>query len=116
MIDALGSVGSLLLVGGTSDIAVATARRYLAERPLRVVVAARDTPRRAAVAEELARRRRRASRSSTSTPTTRRPPARMVAAAAAGGDLDVAVVAFGQLGDAGAAAHRPRRGRPRSPR
>ena len=71
MIDALGSVGSLLLVGGTSDIAVATARRYLAERPLRVVVAARDTPRRAAVAEELPPPAP-ASRSSTSTPTTRR--------------------------------------------
>ncbi|OMQ14754.1 decaprenylphospho-beta-D-erythro-pentofuranosid-2-ulose 2-reductase, partial [Modestobacter sp. VKM Ac-2676] len=52
MIDALGSPSSLLLVGGTSDIAVATARRYLAERPLRVVVAARDTPRRSAVAAE----------------------------------------------------------------
>jgi len=29
VIDALGSPGSLLLVGGTSDIALATARRYL---------------------------------------------------------------------------------------
>jgi len=53
VIDALGSPGSLLLVGGTSDIAVATARRYLPERPLRVVEAARDTPRRAEVAAEL---------------------------------------------------------------
>jgi decaprenylphospho-beta-D-erythro-pentofuranosid-2-ulose 2-reductase len=33
VIDALGSIGSLLLVGGTSDIAVATAHRYLRERP-----------------------------------------------------------------------------------
>lgn len=98
MIDALGSPGSLLLVGGTSDIAVATARRYLQERPLRVVVAARDTPRRAAVADEL----RTAgadvevvdfdAEDATS-------PERMVAAAAADGDIDVAVVAFGQLGD-----------------
>jgi decaprenylphospho-beta-D-erythro-pentofuranosid-2-ulose 2-reductase len=86
VIDALGSVGSLLLLGGTSDIAVATARRYLAERPLRVVVAARDTPRRAAVAEEL----------DADDPGS---PAKTVAAAAAGGDIDVAVVAFGQLGD-----------------
>jgi short-subunit dehydrogenase len=53
VIDALGSVGSLLLAGGTSDIAVATAKRYLQERPLRVVVAARDTPRRAVVADQL---------------------------------------------------------------
>ena len=97
MIDALGSVGSLLLVGGTSDIAVATARRYLQERPLRVVVAARETPRRAAVADEL-----RAAGATVEVvdfdaddPGS---PKRMVAEAAAGGDIDVAVVAFGQLG------------------
>jgi len=99
VIDALGSVGSLLLVGGTSDIAVATAHRYLAERPLRIVVAARDTPRRAAVADEL-----RAAGGQVEVvdfdaddPGS---PARMVAEAAAGGDIDVAVVAFGLLGDA----------------
>jgi decaprenylphospho-beta-D-erythro-pentofuranosid-2-ulose 2-reductase len=99
VIDALGSVGSLLLVGGTSDIAVATARAYLAERPLRVVVAARDTPRRSAVAEEL-----RAAGASVDVvdfdaddPAS---PARMVDEAFAGGDVDVALVAFGQLGDA----------------
>jgi decaprenylphospho-beta-D-erythro-pentofuranosid-2-ulose 2-reductase len=91
-------VGSLLLVGGTSDIAVATARRYLAERPLRVVLAARDTPRRDAVAEEL-----RAAGGQVEVvdfdaddPAS---PERMVEQAAAGGDIDVAVVAFGRLGD-----------------
>jgi decaprenylphospho-beta-D-erythro-pentofuranosid-2-ulose 2-reductase len=98
VIDALGSPGSLLLVGGTSDIAVATARRYLQERPLRVVVAARDTPRRTVVADEL-----RALGGTVEVvdfdaedPSS---PKRMVAAAAAGGDIDIAVVAFGQLGD-----------------
>lgn len=98
MIDALGSPGSLLLVGGTSDIAVATAHRYLAERPLRVVVAARDTPRRTTVADEL-----RAAGADVDVvdfdaedPDS---PARMVAAATARGDVDVAVIAFGQLGD-----------------
>ena len=98
MIDALGSVGSLLLVGGTSDIAVATARRYLQERPLRVVVAARDTPRRAAVADELrgAGARVEVVDFDADDPGS---PKRMVAEAAAGGDIDVAVVAFGQLGD-----------------
>ncbi|MGY1754920.1 decaprenylphospho-beta-D-erythro-pentofuranosid-2-ulose 2-reductase [Blastococcus sp. SYSU D01042] len=98
MIDALGSPGSLLLVGGTSDIAVATARRYLQERPLRVVVAARDTPRRAAVADEL----RTAGGEVEVVDFDAEDPAspeRVVAAAAAGGDIDVAVVAFGQLGD-----------------
>jgi decaprenylphospho-beta-D-erythro-pentofuranosid-2-ulose 2-reductase len=98
VIDALGSVGSLLLLGGTSDIAVATARRYLAERPLRVVVAARDTPRRAAVAEELAAAGAQVEivDFDADDPGS---PAKTVAAAAAGGDIDVAVVAFGQLGD-----------------
>ncbi|WP_369253406.1 decaprenylphospho-beta-D-erythro-pentofuranosid-2-ulose 2-reductase [Geodermatophilus amargosae] len=99
MIDALGSVGSLLLVGGTSDIAVATAHRYLRERPLRVVVAARDTPRRAAVAAEL-RSAGAAVEVVDFDADDPGSPARMVTAAAAGGDVDVALVAFGQLGDA----------------
>ncbi|MGY1641371.1 decaprenylphospho-beta-D-erythro-pentofuranosid-2-ulose 2-reductase [Geodermatophilus sp. SYSU D00703] len=98
MIDALGSVGSLLLVGGTSDIALATARRYLRERPLRVVLAARDTPRRREAADELT------ALGATvevvdfdaEDPTS---PERMVERAVAGGDVDVAVIAFGQLGD-----------------
>jgi decaprenylphospho-beta-D-erythro-pentofuranosid-2-ulose 2-reductase len=99
VIDALGSIGSLLLVGGTSDIAVATAHRYLAERPLRVVLAARDTPRRAAVAQELADAGARVEvvDFDAEDPAA---PARMVAAAAEGGDVDVAVIAFGLLGDA----------------
>jgi decaprenylphospho-beta-D-erythro-pentofuranosid-2-ulose 2-reductase len=98
VIDALGSPGSLLLVGGTSDIAVATAHRYLAERPLRVVVAARDTPRRSAVADEL----RTAGGDVEVVDFDAEDPGsaeRMVAAAAGGGDIDVAVIAFGQLGD-----------------
>jgi decaprenylphospho-beta-D-erythro-pentofuranosid-2-ulose 2-reductase len=98
VIDALGSPGSLLLVGGTSDIAVATAHRYLQVRPLRVVLAARDTPRRSVVAGEL-----RAAGATVDVvdfdaddPSS---PARMVAEAAVGGDIDIAVIAFGQLGD-----------------
>ena len=43
MLDALGAPQSLLLLGGTSDIALAIAHRYAAERPLRVVLAARPT-------------------------------------------------------------------------
>ena len=99
MIDALGSVGSLLLVGGTSDIAVATARAYLAERPLRIVVAARDTPRRTTVADELRAAGARVDvvDFDADDPAS---PARMVDEAFAGGDVDVALVAFGQLGDA----------------
>ncbi|QXG77169.1 decaprenylphospho-beta-D-erythro-pentofuranosid-2-ulose 2-reductase [Modestobacter sp. L9-4] len=99
MIDALGSPSSLLLVGGTSDIAVATARRYLGERPLRIVLAARDTPRRAVVAAELetAGGQVQVVDFDAADPAS---PARMVAEATAAGDIDVAVVAFGLLGDA----------------
>ena len=43
MMDALGAPQSLLLLGGTSDIGLAIARRYAADRPLRVVLAARPT-------------------------------------------------------------------------
>lgn len=98
MIDALGSVGSLLLVGGTSDIAVATARRYLQERPLRVVLAARETPRREQVADRL-----RAEGADVVVvdydADDAGAPKRMVAEASAGGDIDVALIAFGQLGE-----------------
>ena len=45
MIDAVGNPQSLLLLGGTSDIALAIAEKYLAQRPLRVVLAARPSPR-----------------------------------------------------------------------
>jgi len=98
VIDALGSPSSLLLVGGTSDIAVATAHRYLAERPLRIIGAARDTPRRAAVADEL----RAAGATVEGLDFDAEDPAspkRRVAEAAAGGDIDIAVSAVGQLGD-----------------
>lgn len=99
MIDALGSPGSLLLVGGTSDIAVATAHRYLAERPLRVVVAARPTPRRDAVAAELTAAGARVDvvDFDAEDPAA---PSRLVAGATADGDVDVALIAVGQLGDA----------------
>jgi decaprenylphospho-beta-D-erythro-pentofuranosid-2-ulose 2-reductase len=106
VIDALGSPSSLLLVGGTSDIAVATARRYLRERPLRVVVAARDTPRRAAVAAELAAAGAEVEVVDFDADDAGSPE-RMVATAAAGGDIDIAVVAFGQLGDQDALATDP---------
>jgi decaprenylphospho-beta-D-erythro-pentofuranosid-2-ulose 2-reductase len=49
MKDALGSVQSVLVLGGTSEIALATARALAGERARRVVLAARD-PQRAAAA------------------------------------------------------------------
>jgi len=52
MINAVGVPQSLLLLGGTSDIALAIASRY-ARAGLRVVLAARPSERRTAAATEL---------------------------------------------------------------
>ena len=52
MINAVGAPQSLLLLGGTSDIALAIARKY-ARSGLRVVLAARPSDRRTAAATEL---------------------------------------------------------------
>lgn len=99
MIDALGKPQTLLLLGGTSDIAVAIAEEYAAlGAGLVVTLAARPGLRRDAAAERL-----------TACgclvdvvdfdaldPTSH---ATAVAAGGQGRDLDVAVVAFGLLGD-----------------
>ena len=53
MINSLGKPQSLLLLGGTSDIALSVARRYAEGGGLRVVLAARPTERRTAAAAEL---------------------------------------------------------------
>jgi decaprenylphospho-beta-D-erythro-pentofuranosid-2-ulose 2-reductase len=99
VINALGAPQSLLLLGGTSDIALAIARRYGARGGLKVVLAARPTERRSAAAAELAglgctvREIDLDARDHTSHAAT-------IDAAFAEGDIDIAVVAFGLLGDA----------------
>jgi decaprenylphospho-beta-D-erythro-pentofuranosid-2-ulose 2-reductase len=97
MRDALGEVQSVLVLGGTSDIGVATARALVARRARTVVLAARDPDSCAGAGEELR-------------------PARVEAVAFdavdAGshaafvdgvferfGDIDLALVAFGVLGE-----------------
>ena len=100
MIDALGHPQSLLLLGGTSDIALAVARRYATgDRGLRVVLAARPSERRAAAAAELTG----LGCEVAEVDLEARDPASHQAtidACFAGGDIDVAVVAFGLLGEA----------------
>ena len=99
LINATGNPSSLLLLGGTSDIALAIARKYAGRGGLRVVLAARPSERRTQAAAELTAlgchvrevdldARDHASHAST------------VEEAFADGDIDVAVVAFGLLGDA----------------
>jgi decaprenylphospho-beta-D-erythro-pentofuranosid-2-ulose 2-reductase len=98
VLNALGQPQSLLLLGGTSDIALAVAERYAASGPLRVVLAARPGARRdEAVARLTALGHAVEPLDFEATDTASHPA--LVDRAAAGGDLDVTVVAFGVLGD-----------------
>jgi len=98
VINSLGRPQSILLLGGTSDIALATARRYAGQGGPRVVLAARPSERRTQAAAELT-----ALGSAVTEVDLEARDAGSHAAtidkAFAGGDIDVAVVAFGLLGD-----------------
>jgi decaprenylphospho-beta-D-erythro-pentofuranosid-2-ulose 2-reductase len=99
VIDAVGNPQSLLLLGGTSDIALAVADRYARARPLRIVIAARPSERR----DEAVRRLERAGATVSTTDFEAKEfsshPA-MLDKVFADGDIDLTVVAFGLLGDA----------------
>jgi decaprenylphospho-beta-D-erythro-pentofuranosid-2-ulose 2-reductase len=99
VIDAVGNPQSLLLLGGTSDIALAIAGKFLAERPLRVVLAARPSDRRKAAAEKLRVQGAEVSEVDFDAADTGSHP-KVIEQAFSGGDIDVTVVAFGLLGDA----------------
>ncbi|GLY64016.1 decaprenylphospho-beta-D-erythro-pentofuranosid-2-ulose 2-reductase [Amycolatopsis taiwanensis] len=99
MIDAVGNPQSLLLLGGTSDIALAIAEKYLAERPLKVVLAARPSERRKLAAERLRGNGAEVSEVDFDAADTGAHPA-VLDKAFENGDIDVTVVAFGLLGDA----------------
>jgi decaprenylphospho-beta-D-erythro-pentofuranosid-2-ulose 2-reductase len=97
MLNALGVPQSVLLLGGTSEIALAVARRWSATKP-RVVLAARAGARRdeaaaALEAEGFPVRVLDFDAEDTATHTE------VIRSAAAQGDIDVAVVAVGVLGD-----------------
>jgi decaprenylphospho-beta-D-erythro-pentofuranosid-2-ulose 2-reductase len=102
MLNALGEPQSLLLLGGTSDIALAVAERYAEAGGLRVVLAARPGPAREAAAARLTAMGHTVEALDFEATDTAGHPA-LVAQAASGGDIDVAVVAFGVLGDEEAA-------------
>lgn len=96
MLNALGQPQTVLLLGGTSDIALATARRWARSGDLHVVLAARPGPRRdAAVADlEGAGATVEAVDFEAEATGTHR-----ALVDAIDRDVDVAVVAFGVLGD-----------------
>jgi decaprenylphospho-beta-D-erythro-pentofuranosid-2-ulose 2-reductase len=100
MRDALGEVQSVLVLGGTSEIGVATARALVARRARTVVLAARDPKRCAAVADEL--RAAGASRVEVvpfDATDTASHQAFVDDVFERFGDMDLALVAFGVLGD-----------------
>lgn len=98
MINSLGQPRSVLLLGGTSDIALAVARRWARSGPLHVELAARPGPRRDTAVAELTGLGAEVRALDFDAEATDTHPA-VVAAAAAERDIDVAVVAFGVLGD-----------------
>jgi decaprenylphospho-beta-D-erythro-pentofuranosid-2-ulose 2-reductase len=99
MINALGAPQSLLLLGGTSDIALAIARAYADRSPgLRVVLAARPSERRDRNVGSLTDAGCRV-RAVDFEARNVDGHAAVVEAAAEDGDVDVAVVAYGLLGD-----------------
>ena len=96
MIDAVGNPQSILLLGGTSEIGLATVEAFASDRPMRVVLAGRPSPR---LEEAKTRLETRGCAVETIPFDARETEADVVAKAFAGGDVDVALVAFGLLGD-----------------
>jgi len=99
--DAVGNPQSILLLGGTSEIGLAICARYLRESPARIVLAALpdDPGREDAVTKMKAAGAKSVEVLDFDAVDTASHPA-VIDAAWAGGDIDVAIVAFGLLGDA----------------
>jgi decaprenylphospho-beta-D-erythro-pentofuranosid-2-ulose 2-reductase len=99
VIDALGHPQSMLVLGGSSDIALATAEAMAADRLRRVVLAGRDE----AALQTAADRLRRAGVTDVTTAgfdaADPAGHAAVVEKAFADGDIDVVLLAFGVLGD-----------------
>ena len=101
VLDAVGNPQTILLLGGTSEIGLAICERYLQNAHARILLAAMpdDPGRDAAVAQMKAAGARSVELIDFEATDTDSHP-KMIDAAFAGGDVDVAIVAFGLLGDA----------------
>jgi decaprenylphospho-beta-D-erythro-pentofuranosid-2-ulose 2-reductase len=101
MLDAVGNPQTILLLGGTSEIGLAICARYLRTAPARVVLAALpDDPDRDDAVEQMKAAGARAVEliDFDALDTDHHP--KVIDEAFSGGDVDVAIVAFGLLGDA----------------
>ncbi|TAM67865.1 decaprenylphospho-beta-D-erythro-pentofuranosid-2-ulose 2-reductase [Mycobacterium sp.] len=101
VLDAVGNPQTILLLGGTSEIGLAICERYLQNAHARIVLAAmpNDPGRDAAVAQMKAAGARSVELIDFEATDPDTHP-KMIEAAFAAGDVDVAIVAFGILGDA----------------
>jgi len=101
MLDAVGNPQTILLLGGTSEIGLAICERYLRTAAARVVLACLpdDGGRDDAVAQMKAAGARSVELIDFDAVDTQSHP-RAIDEAFSGGDVDVAIVAFGLLGDA----------------
>jgi len=103
MDNALGNPGSVLVLGGTSEIALAITGRLLDGGTSRVALAGRDEAALEAAAKQL--RERAGGRAEVvavefdAAATDRHEAALEAGVAAVGGDVDLVLLAFGQLGD-----------------
>ena len=101
VLDAVGNPQTILLLGGTSEIGLAICERYLQNAHARILLAAipDDPGRDDAVAQMKAAGARSVELIDFEATDIDSHP-KMIDAAFAGGDVDVAIVAFGLLGDA----------------
>ncbi|SOX56601.1 decaprenylphospho-beta-D-erythro-pentofuranosid-2-ulose 2-reductase [Mycobacterium ahvazicum] len=101
VLDAVGNPQTILLLGGTSEIGLAICARYLKNAHARILLAAMpgDPGREDAVAQMKAAGARSVELIDFEATDPESHP-KMIDAAFAGGDVDVAIVAFGILGDA----------------
>lgn len=98
MRDAVGRVGSVLVLGGTSDIGVATARELVSRGARRVILAGRDPEALAAAAERVRLGEVAVETAPFDAEDTGSHEA-FVREAFSAGDVDVVVCAFGVLGE-----------------
>src|SRR5690349_16612548 len=101
VLDAVGNPQSVLLLGGTSEIGLAICERYLQNASARIVLACmpEDPGRDAAVAQMKAAGARSVEMIDFDALEPETHP-KVIDECFAGGDIDVAIVAFGLLGDA----------------